>query len=187
MRPLILSPLTKSLCSRYALPTAVGYITLGLVIGAVVRTFGDTSASLDPHTSFNGVFETLAQLGIVALLFRIGLNSHTSALIEKLPDASLIWIGNIGGSFAVGYLVSRHGLAWSVETSLAIATAFSATSVAVSASVWGEMGKLNTSQGQILVDVAELDDILLPFHDRAETNTSIVKSFVFENRLPPLD
>lgn len=39
----------------------------------------------------------------------------------------------------------------------------------------------------LLRDVAELDDILLPFHDRAETNTSIVKSFVFENRLPPLD
>ncbi|MEM9108206.1 MAG: Lrp/AsnC ligand binding domain-containing protein, partial [Pseudomonadota bacterium] len=38
----------------------------------------------------------------------------------------------------------------------------------------------------LLKDVAELDDILLPFHDRAETNTSIVKSFVFENRLPPL-
>ncbi|MEM9550863.1 MAG: Lrp/AsnC family transcriptional regulator [Pseudomonadota bacterium] len=39
----------------------------------------------------------------------------------------------------------------------------------------------------LLKDVAELDEILLPFHDRAETNTSIVKSFLFEHRLPPLD
>ncbi len=39
----------------------------------------------------------------------------------------------------------------------------------------------------LLKDVAELDEILLPFHDRAETNTSIVKSFVFDPRLPPLD
>ncbi|EAQ46143.1 MAG: AsnC family transcriptional regulator [Roseobacter sp. MedPE-SWde] len=38
-----------------------------------------------------------------------------------------------------------------------------------------------------LSDVAELDDILLPFHDRAETHTSIVKSSIFESRLPPLD
>lgn len=37
-----------------------------------------------------------------------------------------------------------------------------------------------------LVDVAELDDILLSFHDRAETHTSIVKSSIFERRLPPL-
>lgn len=37
-----------------------------------------------------------------------------------------------------------------------------------------------------LIDVAELDGILLPFHDRAETHTSIVKSSIFEYRLPPL-
>ncbi len=37
-----------------------------------------------------------------------------------------------------------------------------------------------------LVDVAELDDILLAFHDRAETHTSIVKSSIFQSRLPPL-
>ncbi|MEM9584392.1 MAG: Lrp/AsnC family transcriptional regulator [Pseudomonadota bacterium] len=39
----------------------------------------------------------------------------------------------------------------------------------------------------LLKDIAELDDILLPFHDRAETNTSIVKSSIFEQRLPPLN
>ena len=38
----------------------------------------------------------------------------------------------------------------------------------------------------VLVDVAELDEILLPFHDRAETHTSIVKSSIFDRRLPPL-
>lgn len=38
----------------------------------------------------------------------------------------------------------------------------------------------------VLRDIAELDDILLPFHDRAETNTAIIKSSIFETRLPPL-
>lgn len=37
-----------------------------------------------------------------------------------------------------------------------------------------------------LADIAELDEILLPFHDRAETHTSIVKSNIFTQRLPPL-
>lgn len=37
-----------------------------------------------------------------------------------------------------------------------------------------------------LVTIAELDDILRPFHDRAETHTSIVKSSIFTPRLPPL-
>ncbi len=37
-----------------------------------------------------------------------------------------------------------------------------------------------------VADIAELDEILLPFHDRAETHTSIVKSSIFQDRLPPL-
>jgi Lrp/AsnC family leucine-responsive transcriptional regulator len=38
-----------------------------------------------------------------------------------------------------------------------------------------------------LVDVAELDDILLPLHERAETHTAIVKSSLLRGRLPALD
>ena len=37
-----------------------------------------------------------------------------------------------------------------------------------------------------LTDVPELDDVLLPLHDCAETHTSIIKSHVIEPRLPPL-
>ena len=150
---LILVPLTKSACHRFGLPASVGYIALGLVIGSLVRPWAASSPG------FYGVFDALAQLGVVALLFRVGLRSHTSALIDKLPVASLIWVGNVLGSLAVGYVVARYGLQWSVETSLVIATAFSATSVAVSVSIWDEMGKVDTEQGQIMLDVAELDDL----------------------------
>ena len=37
-----------------------------------------------------------------------------------------------------------------------------------------------------LVSVAELDDVLLRLHERAETHTSIVKSSLFRNRMPGL-
>ena len=89
----------------------------------------------------------------------VGLKSHTQALLAKLPDASLIWIGDVLTNLLLGFLVSRYVLALPLETSLVIATAFSATSVAVSVTVWDEMHKLNTSNGQLLVDVAELDDL----------------------------
>ena len=131
----------------------MGYIALGLAIGTLVRPWIASSPG------FYVVFEALAQLGVVALLFRVGLRSHTSTLLDKLPDASLIWICNVLGSLAIGYIVARYGLQWSVETSLVIATAFSATSVAVSVSVWDELGNLGTDKGQILIDVAELDDL----------------------------
>ncbi len=150
---LILSPITKSAGTRAGLPTSVGFIVLGLLIGMITRPWAVSS------NGFNSVFAVMAQLGVVALLFRVGLRSHTDVLLAKLPSASLIWIGNVLGSLAVGYVVARYGFEWSVATSLVLATAFSATSVAVSVSVWEQTGQLETDRGQLLIDVAELDDL----------------------------
>ena len=150
---LMLGPIIRGGCRRLGVPASVGYIVLGLALGAVIRPWSISSPAI------SGTFQTLAQLGVVALLFRVGLRSHTQALLAKLPDASWIWIGNVLGSLAVGYIVARYGLDWSVEASLVVATAFSATSIAVSVAVWDELGKLDTDQEQILIDVAELDDL----------------------------
>ena len=151
---LMVGPLLKGFCQRFGVPVAVGYILLGVVIGWFIRLW-DTDIPL----MFNGVFAVLAQLGIVALLFRVGLRSHTKQLLEKLPNASVIWIGNVLGSLAAGYLVARYGLGWSVETSLVVGTAFSATSIAVSLAVWDELGLAGSDAGETLLDVAELDDL----------------------------
>ncbi|MEE4282398.1 MAG: cation:proton antiporter [Pseudomonadales bacterium] len=149
----VLNPLLGHFCRRMGVPVSVGYIVLGLLLGALLRPFDLQS------TDFDSVFAALGSLGVVALLFRVGLRSHTSALLEKLPAASLIWISNVVGSLLVGFVVAHFVLSWSVETSLIIAVAFSATSVAVSVAVWDETGKLASSEGQMLVDVAELDDL----------------------------
>jgi Kef-type K+ transport system membrane component KefB len=141
------------LLERIGVPALVGYITLGLLISTLNQQWFFVT------TEFESTISTLAQLGVVAMLFRVGLKSHTSALLAKLPDASSIWIGDVLTNIAFGFLISRYALALPLETSLIIATAFSATSVAVSVSVWDSMHKLNTSIGQLLVDVAELDDL----------------------------
>ena len=151
---LVLAPLMRGACQRLGLPVSVGYIALGLLIGTLLRPRDAASSVV-----FGGTFSTLAQLGVVALLFRVGLRSHTSTLLEKLPNASVIWVGNVLGTLAVGYVVARYALQWPVETSLVVGTAFSATSIAVSMSVWDELGMANSDAGVTLLDVAELDDL----------------------------
>ena len=151
---LVVGPGTKAVCSRLGIPTSVGFIVLGLLFGPLIRPLTDPSS-----TALEGIFSTLAQLGVVALLFRVGLRSHTSAMLQKLPRASFIWLANAVGSAVTGYLVSRFGLAWSLETSLVVGTAFSATSLAVSMAVWDELGIADTDAGATLLDVAELDDL----------------------------
>jgi len=150
---LILSPLVKSLMERIGVPAMVGYVLLGFLASAVNQQWFFAT------TAFDNTFSVLAQLGVLALLFRVGLNSHTRALLAKLPDATFIWIGDVLTNLLFGFLVSYYVLALSLETSLVIAVAFSATSVAVSVAVWAEMNKLNSARGQLLVDIAELDDL----------------------------
>lgn len=151
---LALGPLTKQLCRRLGMPVSVGFIVFGLILGAALRFLDGQAAPL-----FDDTFSVLAQLGVVALLFRVGLRSHTSALIDKLPDASLIWIVNVAGTFAAGFAVARFGLDWSAPTALVVGTAFSATSLAVSMAVWDELGLAGSDTGETLLDIAELDDL----------------------------
>jgi len=150
---LMLIPLVKSLMERLGVPAFVGYIVLGFLV-----------STLDHHWSFispviDNTYAALAHLGVVALLFCVGLKSHTKVLLAKLPVASFIWIGDVPTNLFFGFIISHYFLTLSLETSLIIATAFSATSVAASVSVWDKMHKLNTSNGQLLVDVAELDEL----------------------------
>ena len=150
---LILSPLVKSLMQRLGVPAMVGYIILGLLVGIINKQWSFVTPRFDQ------TFTILAQLGIVALLFRVGLKSHTRALLKKLPDASLIWLSDVFTNLVLGFMVAYYVLSLPLETSLVIATAFSATSVAVSVGLLDDMHKLNTARGQLLVDIAELDDL----------------------------
>lgn len=150
---LILSPLTRSALERLGIPALVGYIGLGLLLNIVDQSWAVTTPQ------FDSVLSVLASLGVVALLFRVGLKSHTEALLAKLPDAALIWLGDVTANLILGFTVSYYVLGFTIETALVVATATSATSVAVSVGVWEETNKLDTSTGRLLLDVAELDDL----------------------------
>jgi len=81
---LILSPLMKSLTERMGVPALVGYIVPGFLTSILNQQWSFVTPA------FDNSFSMLAQLGIVALLFHVGLKSHTRALLAKLPGASFI-------------------------------------------------------------------------------------------------
>ena len=70
--------------------------------------------------AFEEVFGILAQLGVVALLFRVGLRSHTRALLSKLPRASIIWLGDVLTNLAIGFVLARYGLGLPLEAALLV-------------------------------------------------------------------
>jgi Kef-type K+ transport system membrane component KefB len=145
--------LVKALLERFCLPPLVGYICLGILL----KTVGDYGGLLGSDADWT--LEFLADIGLVSLLFRAGLESDLRGLLRQLPRAVPIWFGNVVASSILGFLAVRYVLHGDLLVALFIGTALSATSVGVSVAVWRDVGALRSSAGELLLDVAELDDL----------------------------
>lgn len=143
----------KSLFGRLELPALVGYMLFGILLRMIDNQWQFLS---EPVMT---AFRFMADLGVVALLFKVGLESHPGALVAKLPRATVIWIGDVCLAAGIGFVAAFYLLGLGLVPSLVVATALTATSVGVSVAIWDARGALNSDNGQLLVDVAELDDI----------------------------
>jgi len=138
---------------RSRIPSIVGFILLGIVIRLIDSRWGFITSGISE------IFEFVAILGIIILLFRVGLESNLSGLMRQLKPASLIWIGNVLLSGGLGYVAAYCLLDVAIIPSLFIAVALTATSVAIPVGVWQEAKALQSPTGELLVDSAEMDDV----------------------------
>lgn len=139
--------------NRIGLPDIIGYILIGLALGTADSRLYFLSAE-----TRHGL-DTLAAAGIVVLLFRAGLESHPRKLVSQLPRAGIAVVGNIVVSAGAGYATSRYLLGTPPIPALFVAAALSATSVGVSLAVWRDEGAIDSDDGALLLDLAELDDV----------------------------
>jgi len=126
-------------------------------MGVLLR-LADTQSQL-LSLEMQKIFDYLAEIGVIALLFRVGLESNFRGLIKQIRQASIIWVGNVFLSGSLAAVAAKYVMGLSLVQSLFIGVALTATSVGVSVSVWREAGALSSPTGELLVDVAELDDI----------------------------
>ncbi|MBE9043391.1 cation:proton antiporter [Pleurocapsales cyanobacterium LEGE 10410] len=150
---IIISILLKAGLERIGIPPLVGYLLLGVTLGLLNSQVYFLSPSV------REVYAFLAELGIISLLFRVGLESNFEGLIRQLPHASFILLGNLSCSGILGFWAASKILQLELIPSLFISIALMATSVGISVSVWREAEALNTDNGELLIDIAEMDDI----------------------------
>jgi Kef-type K+ transport system membrane component KefB len=150
---IVLASVVRALSAKAGLPNVVGLLLLGLAAGLADEYFGFLTAPA------RAAFALLADLGIVALLFKVGLESNLARLLSALPHATLIWLGDVTLSASLAYVAARSVIGFDLVPSLVIAVALSATSVGLSMAVWQESRHLDSTEGRLTLDVAELDDI----------------------------
>ncbi|MBE9077928.1 cation:proton antiporter [Romeria aff. gracilis LEGE 07310] len=169
-------------CARINLPSVLGELVGGVIvgvsalhlivfpeggeIGSTLMNFIQMVGGLDGEgvrTVFQGESEAisvLAELGVIILLFEIGLESDLEELIRVGPQAAIVAIVGVVVPFAAGTagLIALFGIG--TIPAVFAGAALTATSIGITAKVLAELQRLSSKEGQIIIGAAVLDDVL---------------------------
>ncbi|MFC2069883.1 cation:proton antiporter [Chloroflexota bacterium] len=125
----------------------VGVILAGIVVGP----------SLLGLVTYTDFVSSLGHLGAVVLLFTIGLHFRLSEIVKV--KYFIIALAGIIFPWIAGFFLAKP-FGFDFGASIFIATALTATSIAITANVLKEMGKLETQAAKAIIGAAIIDDVL---------------------------
>ena len=178
------SKLGGELSQLVNLPPVLGELVGGVIVGvsalhllvfpetgavagdSVVVTILQQIAGLNPESSgevfasFSEVVSVLAELGVIILLFEIGLESDLRELQKVGAKAAIVAVVGVVAPFVAG--TAGLMLIFGMPTIPAVfaGAALTATSIGITSKVLSELGQLKSTEGQIIVGAAVIDDVL---------------------------
>lgn len=139
-------------------PSVLGELVAGIVLGNLSLLgigHGLQGITSGPH------IDMLARLGVLVLLFEVGLESTIREMLRVGFSSLLVAILGVAAPFALGWLVGT----WLLPGHSAYANAFlgaalCATSVGITARVLQDIGKSQGKEARIILGAAVIDDVL---------------------------
>lgn len=146
---LLAAKLGDELFKRINQPAIIGEILAGLLVGPSVLGVVEPTETL----------EVFAELGVVFLLFWVGLETKLSEMREVGSTAALVGVAGVVVPFGAGL---GAGLIFgeSTATSVFLGAALAATSVGITSAVLAELKLLGGRAARIVLGAAVIDDIL---------------------------
>src|SRR5262249_5249230 len=138
------------LAERLHQPPVLGELIAGVLLG------GSVLALIDPEHS---VLHMLAELGVLILLFEIGLESDLGDLLRVGPQSLAVALGGMLFPFFLGWAVCAV-LGITSVTAIFIGASLTATSIGITARVLSDMGKIDSVEARIIIGAAVVDDVL---------------------------
>ena len=135
---------------RLSQPPIVGYILAGILLGP-------TGLGLIHHSE---AITLLAELGVLLLLFLIGMEISIRAFVLVLRPAVTVALGQLAVALAITSLFGFI-LDWSVEQILLFGFVVAVSSTAVAIKILEDIGELRTEIGRITVGVMVAQDIAI--------------------------
>ena len=154
---------------RLKQPAIVGEVLAGVLIGPYTLGLvgspdsdltglfgGDREAA---EESLNVVFDVIATLGVIILLFFVGLETRLVDLLQVRNRALVAGVLGTILPFVAGFVFIWATGRSDVESAF-VATALVATSVGITARVLSELGVISSKEARIIIGAAVIDDIL---------------------------
>jgi CPA2 family monovalent cation:H+ antiporter-2 len=146
---LCVAALTTVIFNYLRQPVVIGYILAGLIVGPYLAV---------PLTADRETIQTMAELGVVLLMFTIGLDFSFKRLKEVLPTGGTVALVETSLLVWLGYAVGRQ-LGWGVRESLLAGGIVSISSTTVVAKIFSEKGERGPETETVL-GILLVEDII---------------------------
>ncbi|HLN99487.1 MAG TPA: cation:proton antiporter [Pyrinomonadaceae bacterium] len=154
---LIVAKLGGELCERIKQPAVIGELLGGIIIGNLALV-GVTAA--EPLKN-DVVIAALAQLGVILLLFEVGLESDIGEMLEVGWSSLFVAVAGVVAPFFLGWGISAYFLPGESRlVHIFIGSVLCATSVGITARVLKDLGKLTLRESRIILGAAVIDDVI---------------------------
>ncbi|HXY18580.1 MAG TPA: cation:proton antiporter [Gemmatimonadales bacterium] len=149
--------LAGDLAERIGQPAVLGELVVGVLLGNLDLVGVPWFRALTGDPSLN----VLAQLGVLILLFDVGLESTVREMLKVGASATLVAVLGVATPFALGWGVGAVVLPQHSPYAHAfLGATLTATSVGITARVLKDLGKANLLEARIILGAAVIDDVL---------------------------
>ena len=154
---LLAAKIGGDLCERINQPAVLGELLFGVIIGNLYLFGFHGFEHIKHHISI----EILAEIGVIILLFEVGLESNLREMIKVGLLSFMVAVLGVIMPFLLGWAVSAIFLPEaSIYVHIFIGATLTATSVGITARVLQDMHKIQSREAKIILGAAVIDDIL---------------------------
>jgi Kef-type K+ transport system membrane component KefB len=133
---------------------------------SAIMNFLELTAGLNPDAAAatfkaqSEVISILSELGVIILLFEVGLQSNLKELLAAGIQATIVACVGVAVPFAAGTIGLMALFGVPAIPAIFAGAALTATSIGITSKVLSELGQLSSKEGQIIVGAAVIDDVL---------------------------
>lgn len=147
---LLVARLFGEVAAKCSIPSVIGELLAGVILGPSLLNLISPSESI----------QVLAEIGIILLLFEVGLETNFIQLKKTKTKPFIVAVGGVIVPFFLGYWISSSLFHLSTVVSVLVGSTLTATSIGITMRVLTDLKKQSSEEAQIVLGAAVLDDII---------------------------